>query len=178
MARPPQKHMTGTERVMADHEIIVTKTDTTGKIKYGNTTFFKYAGYAKSDLLGQQHNKVRHPDMPRAVFKMLWDEIQAGREIFAYVNNAAANGEHYWVFAHVTPSFDANNTIVGFHSNRRAPNRETLNTHIIPMYDALLDIEKQHDSPKAGLTASADKIKTILQGKKMTFNQYMFSLGV
>ena len=71
--------------------------------------------------MGQPHSIIRHPDMPRAVFKLLWDTVIEGREIFAYVKNKAKNGDFYWVFAHVTPSYDNDRRIIGFHSNRRVP---------------------------------------------------------
>ena len=59
--------------------------------------------------------------MPRCVFKLLWNTIDQGEEIFAYVVNLAGSGDHYWVFAHVTPSFDSEGNIIGYHSNRRPP---------------------------------------------------------
>ena len=64
--------------------------------------------------------------MPRCVFELLWNTVQDGKELFAYVNNRSSNGDNYWVFAHVTPSFDTTGNIVGYHSNRRVPNREVL----------------------------------------------------
>jgi hypothetical protein len=71
------------EVFFSDHEIIVSKTDLKGRITYANTTFCRIAGYTEAEVLGQAHSIVRHPDMPRAVFKVLWDTIAAGREIFA-----------------------------------------------------------------------------------------------
>jgi hypothetical protein len=69
---------------------------------------------------------VRHPRMPRCVFKLLWETIQSGQDIFAYVCNLARNGDHYWVYAHVTPTFDEKGSIIGYHSNRRAPDPRSL----------------------------------------------------
>ena len=77
---------------------------------------------------GQAHNIIRHPDMPRCVFDLLWKTIAGGEEIFAYVKNMAKNGDHYWVFAHVTPTFDAGGRIMGYHSNRRVPERGAVAT--------------------------------------------------
>ena len=88
-----------------ENEIIVSKTDTRGRITYANDVFSRVSRFGVAELLGAPHSIIRHPDMPRCVFKLLWDTIQAKQEIFAYVVNMAKNGDHYWVFAHVTPSF-------------------------------------------------------------------------
>jgi PAS domain S-box-containing protein len=101
---------TQVERILADNEFIISKTDTKGKITYGNRPFNDYSGFSENELLGVQHNIVRHPDMPRAVFKLLWDEVQTGREVFAFVKNLSKDGSFYWVFANVTPSFDMKKT--------------------------------------------------------------------
>ncbi len=69
--------------------------------------FLTIAGYTEREVLGQPHSMIRHPDMPRGVFALLWETIASGSEIFAYVVNLAKNGDHYWVFAHVTPTFPA-----------------------------------------------------------------------
>ena len=170
--------LTGVERTFGADEIIVSKTDLTSKITYGNRTFYRLAEMDEKDCLGIQHNLIRHPDMPRGVFKLLWDTLKSGKELFAYVVNRAANGDHYWVFAHVTPSRDAGDNVCGYHSNRRAPNRTTLNEHIIPLYGSLLQIEKQAASPDAGITASCAALTALLAEKKASFNEFMFSLGV
>ena len=80
--------LTGVERHFDEHEIIVSKTDLKGRITYANDTFLRVAGYRERDILGQPHSIIRHPDMPRCVFALLWQTIEAGREIFAYVINA------------------------------------------------------------------------------------------
>lgn len=170
--------VTGRERMFDPDEIIVSKTDLEGKIIYGNRCFYRLADLAEKDCMNVQHNIVRHPDMPRAVFDLLWRTIKGGSEIFAYVMNRSANGDHYWVFAHVTPSRDGSGNVVGYHSNRRVPNREVLNSHIIPLYKQLSTIEQQHTSPKEGLAASTKVIDDLLAEKKTGFNEFMFSLGV
>src|SRR5690606_37840174 len=75
------------ERIMREDDFIVSKTDLKGRITYGNEIFIEFSGYTEQELLGSQHNIIRHPDMPRAAFKLAWDTIQAGREFFAYVKN-------------------------------------------------------------------------------------------
>ena len=102
--------------------------------------------------------------MPRAVFKLMWDAILQGREIFAYVKNMTKRGDHYWVLAHVTPSRDGAGEVVGFHSNRRVPNRSALEK-ILPLYRELIGIENAHRNAKEGLGASFARLNTIIAGK-------------
>ena len=144
---------TNRERTFGADQIIVSKTDEKGRITYANDVFLDVALYEESEVLGQPHSLVRHPDMPRAVFKLLWDTVQQGKEIFAYVKNMAKNGDHYWVFAHVTPSYGEGNRIVGFHSNRRCPEKYAV-AKIEPIYRQLLDIENRHPNAKDGMLAA------------------------
>ncbi len=132
--------LTGHERTFAPDEFIVSKTDMNGKITYANGVFLRVADYDEKEIIGAPHSVVRHPDMPRCVLKLLWDQIAAKKEIFAYVINAARNGDFYWVFAHVTPSFDSQENIIGYHSNRRKPDPEKVET-IKPIYRKLLGEE-------------------------------------
>lgn len=170
--------LTRVERSLAPDELIVTKTDVSGKIRYANRTFYKFAGYSPAECIGVQHNIIRHPEMPRTVFKLLWDTIKGGEEIFAYVNNRAKNGDHYWVLAHVTPNFGANKSIIGYHSNRRAPNHDVVREHIQPLYTQLLQIEHSAGSPKDALAAGENHVLDLLRSKDMSFNELMFALGV
>lgn len=120
---PPSVRPTGVERTFADDEIIVTKTDPQGRITYANEVFLRMSALTEAEALGAPHSLIRHPDMPRGVFRLLWQTISQGQEMFAYVVNLAADGAHYWVFAHVTPTFDRSGRILGYHSNRRVPDR-------------------------------------------------------
>src|ERR1017187_6768808 len=86
--------LTGKERFFGEEEIFVSKTDLKGHITYANEVFLRVAGYDEEEVLGQPHSMIRHPAMPRCVFKLLWDQIQVGREIFAYVVNRAKTGDH------------------------------------------------------------------------------------
>ncbi len=169
--------LTGVEKIFNKSDIIVSKTDTTGKVTYGNRCFLRVAGYEESEVLGCQHNLIRHPDMPRAVFELLWTMLKNGEEVFAYVINRAKNGDHYWVFAHVTPSFDMDGTITGYHSSRRVPNHQIIRDHIKPLYQDLLSIEKSAANPKLGLQQSFQKVVDLLKQSKVDYNQFVFSLG-
>lgn len=178
MALYGNPQLTGVERTFDENDIIVSKTDLSGKITYGNRAFFRLAGVSEKNCLGMQHNLVRNPMMPRAVFDLLWKTMENGKELFAYVVNRSDNGDHYWVFAHVTPSRDSSGNIVGYHSNRRVPNRQVLNEHIEPLYKKLLKIEKEAATPKEGMAAASKEIDNLLKEHKATFNEFMFSLGV
>lgn len=144
--------LTGIERVLDPDAIVVSKTDVRGCFTYANQAFLDIAGYTETQVLGHSHNIVRHPDMPKTVFRLLWETIQDGREIFAYVINRARNGDHYWVFAHVTPTFDAAGSIVGFHSSRRAPRREAVEI-VMSVYRDLRAEEQKHARPEDAIAA-------------------------
>lgn len=167
---------TGRERRFQDDEIIVSKTDLNGKILYANSVFMRVSGYREEELLGQPHSLIRHPRMPRAVFKLLWDTIQDGREIFAYVLNLARNGDHYWVLAHVTPSYDVAGRLVGFHSNRRTASRQALDV-IAPLYDALEATERGYDRKTEGMAASTAQLTQALSDMGKTYDEFVWSLA-
>jgi len=169
-------HYTGNEVFFDRNDLIVSKTDLKGKITYANHTFREVAGYEEAELIGQPHNLIRNPNMPRAVFKLLWDTIQKGEEIFAYVVNSAKNGNHYWVIAHVTPSRE-NGNIVGYHSTRRVPNPQTIKTVIEPLYDQLKSIEDKNPSRKDGTGESVSALTNILSDKGVSYNEFMASLA-
>ncbi|WP_346295722.1 PAS domain-containing protein [Rhodopseudomonas sp. P1] len=172
------RHVTpsGREAFFPASELIVSKTDTKGRLTYANRLFCDVAGYSEAELIGQPHNVIRHPDMPRAVFKLMWDAVQQGREIFAYVKNMTRNGDHYWVFAHVTPSFDGAGRIVGYHSNRRAPDRGVLEGAIIPLYAEILRTERSHRNAKDALSAGSRALSDFVASQKASYDELMFSL--
>lgn len=168
--------LSGVERTFHPDDIIVSKTDLKGRITYANDIFISVSGYKEKELLGAAHNIVRHPDMPRCVYKLLWDTIQQGNELFAYVVNRAINGDHYWVLAHVTPDFSQDgSSIVGYHSNRRVPRPDAV-AKARELYAALKAIENQHSDPKAGIAAATDKLLGILRNKGMGYDEFVFSL--
>lgn len=166
---------TGRESPFATEEIIVTKTDLKGRITYANDVFLRVAHLSEKEAIGAPHSIIRHPDMPRAVFKLLWDRIEAGHEIFAYVLNLACNGDHYWVFAHVTPSRDGTGKIVGYHSNRRKPDAVQI-AAVEPVYREVLAEERRHADRKEGMARGAAMIDGLLKGKGVSYDEFVFSL--
>jgi len=175
MAR--DQSVTGVEVYFDDDDIIVSKTDLKGNLMYCNDVFLAIAGYTENECLGQPHSMIRHPDMPRCIFKLLWDTIQEGREIFAYVMNRTKTGDHYWVLAHVTPSRDASGSIIGYHSNRRVPDRDVLENTIIPLYKNLLEEEKRHSNGKEALAASFAMVVDLLKQKGMEYDEFVATLS-
>jgi PAS domain S-box-containing protein len=167
---------TSVEKHFDRGDIIVSKTDTKGRITYANSVFCAVSGYTLPELIGAPHSLIRHPDMPRAVFKLLWDTILDGREVFAYVKNLSKSGAYYWVFAHVTPSHSKDGQIIGFHSNRRVPERRILDGVIIPLYADVLREEAKHRNGKEALAAGFKHLVDFVSAKRMTYEELIFSL--
>jgi PAS domain S-box-containing protein len=174
MARPIVTP-TGVERFFPESDLIVSKTDTRGIITYANKLFVEIADYSLPEVIGSPHNMVRNPQMPRCVFKLLWDRINDGKELFAYVVNSAKNGDHYWVLAHVTPSFDEHGRVVGYHSNRRTPRRDAVSA-IQSIYRQLISKESEHHSPKEGIAAGEAVLNQFLQQKGVDYDRFIHSL--
>jgi PAS domain S-box-containing protein len=171
----PTVRPTGREHTFRENEIIVSKTDLKGIITYANQVFVRVAGFSEDELLGQPHNLIRHPDMPRCVFKLLWDTVSQGNEIFAYVINLCRTGDHYWVLAHVTPSFDATGKITSYHSSRRVPDRAALDK-VIPIYDLLLKEENSHRDWREGMQAATEILLAHLDQAGVRYDEFVFSL--
>lgn len=168
-------HFTGKEVFFDRDDLIVSKTDLKGVLTYTNHTFLEIAGYEESECIGHQHNMIRNPNMPRAVFQLLWETIAQGTEIFAYVVNSTKNGDHYWVIAHVTPSM-SNGSIIGYHSTRRVPNPQTIQNTIIPLYDQLKGIEGKNASKKSGLDESVAALQGILAEQGVGYPEFISKL--
>jgi len=131
-----------TERRLGEEDFIVSKTYATGRITYANRIFMEIAGYPEHELLGVQHNIIRHPDMPRGVFRFMWNTLKAGDEFFGFAKNLCADGGFYWVFANITPDYDKDGNLQGYYSVRRNPPRSALEV-LIPVYKEMLAIEKR-----------------------------------
>ncbi|AVT83167.1 PAS domain-containing protein [Rhodopseudomonas palustris] len=174
MARPQVKP-TGIECPFDEDELIVSKTDIKGHITYANDVFVRLAKFPRSEVIGAPHSLVRHPGMPRSIFKLLWDTIQAKKEIFAYVVNMARDGDHYWVFAHVTPTLDANRNVTGFHSNRRKPDRDQV-SRIEALYRQLRDEENRHRNAKDGMLAGYALLMSMIKDRGVEYDEFVFSV--
>ena len=167
--------LTGNEQFFEEDELIVSKTDTKGRITYANEVFLRVALYEETEVLGKAHNLIRHPDMPRCVFRFLWERIADNHEVFAYVINRCKNGDHYWVFAHVTPTIDSNGRITGYHSSRRVPSQSALDV-IKPLYAELLAIESKHRTPREQWQASLPVLVEKLESMGLSYDELIFKL--
>lgn len=167
MARPvPNNH----EITFGENEIIVSKTNTKGVITYANEIFIRMSGYSEEEVLNQPHNILRHPDMPKAIFKLLWDTIQAKEELNAYVKNLCKDGSYYWVLANVTPSFDKNDNIIGYFSVRRKPTQKAL-SYISDLYAKMIQIEKTQ-----GIAASSQYLENLLKEQGVSYEEFILSI--
>ncbi len=147
---------------------IVSKTNPQGIIEYGNDYFVKVSGYKESELIGRPHNIIRHPDMPRVAFKLMWDRISSGNNFIAVVKNLAKDGSYYWVVTDFEPKIDAiTNEIISYTAFRKAASQEAINT-IAPIYKKLIEIEKD-----GGLEASEKYFRGFLEDKKTTYNDFI-----
>lgn len=167
MTRPSP---TSNEKSLSSNDFIVSKTDLKGKIVYGNKIFIKISGYSEAELLGQPHAILRHPDMPKIVFKLLWQRIQNKKEIFAYVKNICKDGSFYWVLANVTATLDSRGHIRDFHSVRRKPSDNAL--RVIPdLYRQLLSAERS-----GGIDASERLLNETLQQQGVSYDEFILTL--
>jgi len=139
---------------------IVSETDAKGKITYANDYFMEVSGYSQEELIGKPHSIVRHPDMPKVVFKLLWETIKQGKNINAVVKNLAKDGRYYWIFTEfeIRKNTDTGE-IIGYHASRK-----TISKHVIEiiadLYAQLLEIEK-----KEGVDASERYLVSFLKEK-------------
>jgi PAS domain S-box-containing protein len=159
---------TNNEKTFASDVLLVTKTDLKGVITYANRGFMDIVDMSEDELIGKPHNVIRHPQMPKIIFKYLWTYLQKGIEIHAYVKNLCADGSFYWVMANVTPSY-LGGKVVGYHSSRRLPSAHALSI-IKPLYDKLLQAEKS-----GGINASEKIMDDLLQEKGMAYDEFILS---
>ena len=122
---------------------IVSETDEKGKITFCNDYFIEVAGYSKEELIGKPHSIIRHPDMPRVVFKLLWETISQGKNINAVVKNLAKDGRYYWIFTEFESRRDTDTgKIIGYNAARKSISSHVIEV-IADLYKKLLEIEKQ-----------------------------------
>ena len=151
--------------------MIVSKTDVTGKIIYGNEYFCELTGYKESDLIGSPHNIIRHPDMPKAIFKLMWQYLKAGRSIMAVVKNMSKNGNYYWVTTDFDVVKDGNGEIKYYIAYRQAAPIHVV-AEMEKLYKKLLAIEEVHD-----INASTAYLNAFLEEKSMNYDQFITNLA-
>ena len=162
--------MAGNEKSFPSDQIIVSKTDIKCNITYGNKLFIEMSGFSEAELLGKPHNIIRHSDMPKAVFKLIWEAIAQKKEVFGYVKNKTKDGDYYWVLANVTPSLDERGSIVGYYSVRRLPSKKAI-SQIEQIYAKMNEAEKS-----GGANAGLKVLNDILSNANLTYGKFIAQL--
>ena len=166
--------LTGIQTDVPKSSILVSKTDPRGFITYANPTFCAVAGYQVEELLGKPHNIIRHPEMPRSVFSLMWDTLQDQKEFFGYVKNRCSNGNHYWVFAHVVPDIHPlTGDIIGYHSSRRWAEPQCCK-QAMDVYYQLLEAESNARTIKLAVIAGRQVLDQILTKAGMGYEEWVF----
>jgi len=151
-------------------KFIVSKTDTKGKIIFVNKNFCDISGYTEDELIGAPHNIVRHPDVPRAVFYLIWDKLLSGRAISGVIKNLAKSGKYYWVIADLEPKFDRDGNIVSLTAFRRSAPQYVIDT-MEELYRTMLTIEKKH-----GMKQSIEYLEGFLEERGVTYDEFIAEL--
>ena len=152
-------------------KFIVSKTDKEGKILFVNKNFCEVSGYTEAELLGETHSVLRHPDMPKAIFYLIWKSLLAGVEVSAIIKNLTKSGQYYWVIADFSVKRDAKGEIDSFSSLRRvAPSY--VSEAIEPLYQEMLVAER-----KGGVEASLRCLENFLAQKEMSYEEFLEDLA-
>ncbi|EZH73129.1 PAS domain S-box-containing protein [Aquimarina sp. EL_43] len=155
------------EIVLDPKETIMSKTDPKGIIEYANDYFMEVCGYEEQELIGQPHNVIRHPDMPKIIFKWLWEHLLAKKNIHALVKNLAKDGRYYWVITDFDVKLDDEGQITSFFARRKAPPREAIEK-IDKLYKKLLAIEQA-----SGVETTEKYLVGFLEEKGMTYHEFI-----
>jgi PAS domain S-box-containing protein len=156
------------EIVLDPKRYIVSKTDRKGVIEYGNEYFVEISGYKESELIGSPHNLIRHPDMPKVAFKLMWERILKGENFMAIVKNLAKDGRYYWVVTEFESKRDPlTNEIISFTAFRKAAPRSAIEA-IVPIYAKLVEIEKAK-----GMEASEKFLLGYLESNNTTYDEFV-----
>lgn len=128
------------EEFLFEGRAIISETDTRGIITFANRKFCEISGYAKEELVGQPHNIIRHPDMPKQAFAQMWSTIQGGEPWHGLVKNLRKDGKYYWVETEITPVMDESGRITGYIAARKPAGRKDIED-AISLYKAMLENE-------------------------------------
>jgi len=151
-------------------KFIVSKTDTKGIIIFTNKNFSEVSGYSETELINQPHNILRHPDMPQAIFFLIWKQLLSGQVISGIVKNLAKDGRYYWVIADFEPKFNANRKIIAFTAFRRTAPQDVVDT-MAELYTTMIAIEKKH-----GIEKSLTYLEAFLEENEVTYDEFITQL--
>ena len=159
------------EEIKLNHkQIIVSKTDENGKILYVNDYFCEVSGYTPNEVLGAPHNIIRHSDMPRAIFYLMWKTIQNGENITAVVKNLSKSGKYYWVTTDFENHRNSQGEIDSYIAFRRPASDKAIEG-VEELYASLIDIEKRY-----GMEASLVYLQGYLDERHTNYHELMDSL--
>lgn len=150
---------------------IMSKTDHRGIIEYANEVFVDVCGYEDYELMGQPHSIIRHPDMPKVLFKVLWENLKQGNNFHAVVKNLAKSGRYYWVVTDFEVTKNEAGEITNYFGRRRSVPDQIITQHIEPLYKKLLQIEKV-----SGIEYSEKYLLGFLEKRKCTYVEYIVNL--
>ncbi len=159
---------------LVNDDLIVSKANLQGTITYCNRTFMRISGYSSLDLLGKPQNIIRHPEMPRGIFKLLWDTIQHGQEFYGFIQNRNRDGDAYWCFCTVTPDYTATREHHGYFSVQRQAEPEALDS-IKEMYRQMAVIENRSSSTQAP-AASLQWLTEYLADRQVEYGPFIIHL--
>jgi hypothetical protein len=168
---PNNHHETKHEIKCANQQVIVTRTDLEGNLIYYNPTFLEINAFSnKETLIRKPHNIVRHPDMPKSIFHIIWTIIERGHPIQAIVKNKTQDNHYYWSVMNWKVQFDNNNNIISYVAYaKQAP--EYVIKAIEPLYGMMLQIEKEH-----GMESALEYLHSFLNEENLTYSQYLKKL--
>ncbi len=158
------------EIIFSKKKFIVSKTDLKGHILFINKNFCEISGYSEEELIGVNHNALRHPDMPRSIFYLIWSSLLAGKEVSGVVKNLAKDGRYYWVIADFSPKKDARGTITSLTAFRRAAPDQVI-SEIEDLYATMLKIEKKH-----GMEGSLSYLEAFLEEHELSYDDFLGEL--
>jgi len=161
-----------TEKEMSDEEFLILKTDLQGTMIYGNRSFIAFSGYEEKELVGQPHKMLRHPDMPRAIFRLMWETLEDNREFFGYLKYLRKDGSYFWSFANLTPSFDDDQNVNGSFSVQRKPHPKRL-TFFSDLYKEMVAVEKQFRTDQEMMDASTEVLNNAIGGRN--YDEFIFN---
>ena len=152
-------------------KVLMSKTDKFGTIEYANEAFVDTSGYEDYELVGKPHNIIRHPDMPKVIFKVLWDNLKKGNNFHAIIKNLAKSGRYYWVISDYEVIKNDNGEITNYVGRRTAVPQEVITKDIEPLYRKLIQIEET-----SGVEGCEKYLTGFLEERGKVYDQYILGL--
>jgi PAS domain S-box-containing protein len=151
-------------------KVLLSKTDSRGNILYANESFIDVCGYDDFELMDKSHNLLRHPDMPKVIFKLLWENLSKGKDYNVVIKNMSKTGRYYWVVNDITTVVDDNENMF-FTGKQKTISNDIINNHIEPLYKKLLHIEQA-----SGIQSSENYLLGFLEERNKNYIQFINDL--